>query len=220
MKIIRHIAPDMRQAMRSIRAQLGEDAVILSSRKIPEGVEVTAAVDFDAASLHNATSSSTESLAPSPLPPPAAPVSAPRALTPPSREATPSYPAAAAVAATVSAPAYGAVPASLLAAPAPAPAWTQEEVAALRRPFIAASPGRDVPRETGVLWPGDIVRADANGIVCIPSGRLAETVQLASEVLVKENNIKDQILSGRTIFEIFQLQQYVASAQPQAEKKI
>jgi len=47
MKIVRHIAPDMRQAMRSIREQLGEDAVILSSRKIPEGVEVTAAVDFD-----------------------------------------------------------------------------------------------------------------------------------------------------------------------------
>ena len=47
MKIIRHIAPDMRAAMRSIRAQLGEDAVILSSRKIPEGVEVTAAIDFE-----------------------------------------------------------------------------------------------------------------------------------------------------------------------------
>lgn len=80
----------------------------------------------------------------------------------------------------------------------------------------------NVPVKIGMVTinPGDIVRADANGIVCIPSGRLAETVQLASEVLAKENNIKDQILSGRTIFEIFQLQQYVASAQPQAEKKI
>ena len=123
MKIIRHIAPDMRAAMRSIRAQLGEDAVILSSRKIPEGVEVTAAVDFDAASLHNATSSSAESLTPSPLPPPAAPVSAPRALTPS---------AAAAVAATVSAPAYGAVPANLLAAPAPAHVAGPAHVAAVQ----------------------------------------------------------------------------------------
>jgi len=51
MKIVRHIAPDMRQAMRSIREQLGDDAVILSSRRIPEGVEVTAAIDFDATSL-------------------------------------------------------------------------------------------------------------------------------------------------------------------------
>jgi flagellar biosynthesis protein FlhF len=54
MKIVRHTAPDMRQAMRSIREQLGEDAVILSSRKIPEGVEVTAAVDFDASTLTGA----------------------------------------------------------------------------------------------------------------------------------------------------------------------
>ena len=51
MKIVRHTAPDMRQALRSIREQLGEEAVILSSRRTAEGVEVTAAVDFDAASL-------------------------------------------------------------------------------------------------------------------------------------------------------------------------
>jgi len=54
MKIVRHTAPDMRQALRSIREQLGEDAVILSSRRIPEGVEITAAVDFDAGSLEKA----------------------------------------------------------------------------------------------------------------------------------------------------------------------
>ena len=89
MKIIRHIAPDMRAAMRSIRAQLGEDAVILSSRKVPEGVEVTAAIDFDAASLHNAAGSPAETLTPSPLPPPATPASPPRALTPPSRQTAP-----------------------------------------------------------------------------------------------------------------------------------
>lgn len=51
MKIVRHTAPDMRQALRSIREQLGEEAVILSSRRIPQGVEITAAVDFDADSL-------------------------------------------------------------------------------------------------------------------------------------------------------------------------
>jgi flagellar biosynthesis protein FlhF len=41
----------MRQAMRAIRERLGEDAVILSSRRVGDGVEVTAAVDFDAAAL-------------------------------------------------------------------------------------------------------------------------------------------------------------------------
>ena len=54
MKIVRHTAPDMRQALRAIREQLGEDAVILSSRRVAQGVEVTAAVDFDAARLDSA----------------------------------------------------------------------------------------------------------------------------------------------------------------------
>ncbi|HVS77070.1 MAG TPA: flagellar biosynthesis protein FlhF, partial [Steroidobacteraceae bacterium] len=54
MKIVRHTAPDMRQALRAIREQLGEDAVILSSRRVPQGVEITAAVDFDAAALETA----------------------------------------------------------------------------------------------------------------------------------------------------------------------
>ena len=51
MKIIRHTARDMRQALRAVREQLGDDAVILSSRRTDAGVEVTAAVDFDAATL-------------------------------------------------------------------------------------------------------------------------------------------------------------------------
>ena len=66
MKIIRHTARDMRQALRAVREQLGEDAVILSSRRTGEGVEVTAAVDFDAATLEGTGFSS----APPSLPPP------------------------------------------------------------------------------------------------------------------------------------------------------
>src|SRR5690349_16035896 len=63
MKIIRHTARDMRQALRAVREQLGEDAVILSSRRTGEGVEVTAAVDFDAATLEGS------GFASAPLPP-------------------------------------------------------------------------------------------------------------------------------------------------------
>jgi flagellar biosynthesis protein FlhF len=48
MKITRHTAADMRQALRAVRDRLGPDAVILSSRRTPTGVEVTAAMDFDA----------------------------------------------------------------------------------------------------------------------------------------------------------------------------
>ena len=112
MKIVRHIAPDMRQALRSIRGQLGEDAVILSSRRVSEGVEVTAAVDFDAASLQDAMSAPAESLTPAPLPPPAAAHAAPRALTPPPRQSTTFVSAPQtmrsppAVAATAAGPAY------------------------------------------------------------------------------------------------------------------
>ncbi len=51
MKIIRHTARDMRQALRAVREQLGDDAVILNSRRTSAGVEVTAAVDFDAETL-------------------------------------------------------------------------------------------------------------------------------------------------------------------------
>ena len=51
MKITRHAAPDMRQALRAVREQLGPDAVILSSRRTSDGVEVTAAMDFDTESL-------------------------------------------------------------------------------------------------------------------------------------------------------------------------
>src|ERR1700722_1483394 len=78
MKIVRHIAPDMRQAMRSIREQLGDDAVILSSRRIPEGVEVTAAIDFDATSLQGAMNAPAGTLTAAPLP--TQPAAASRAL--------------------------------------------------------------------------------------------------------------------------------------------
>ena len=48
MKIVKHTARDMRQALRLVREQLGPDAVILASKRIKGGVEVTAAIDFDA----------------------------------------------------------------------------------------------------------------------------------------------------------------------------
>ncbi len=47
MKIKRYFAPDVRQAMRQIREELGSDAVILSNRSTADGVEVVAAMDYD-----------------------------------------------------------------------------------------------------------------------------------------------------------------------------
>src|SRR5262245_52265200 len=55
MKIVKHTARDMRQALRLVREQLGPDAVILSSKRTKNGVEVTAAIDFDAEQLEAQT---------------------------------------------------------------------------------------------------------------------------------------------------------------------
>lgn len=47
MKMQRYLAQDMRQALVRVRAELGPGAVILGSRRVAEGVEVTAAIDYD-----------------------------------------------------------------------------------------------------------------------------------------------------------------------------
>ncbi|KUJ71529.1 flagellar biosynthesis protein FlhF [Thiomicrospira sp. WB1] len=48
MKLKRYLAPTMRQAMALVRDELGDDAVIMSSRKTDSGVEVVAAIDPEA----------------------------------------------------------------------------------------------------------------------------------------------------------------------------
>lgn len=53
MKIKRFFAPDMRQAIRNVRHELGPDAVILSNKKVKGGTEIVAAVDFDEGLLSN-----------------------------------------------------------------------------------------------------------------------------------------------------------------------
>ena len=53
MKIRRYLAKDMRAALNQVRDAQGPDAVILSSRRMDDGVEVVAAVDFDADAIAN-----------------------------------------------------------------------------------------------------------------------------------------------------------------------
>ena len=47
MKIKRFVAADMRTAMNLVRKEHGPEAVILSNRRIEEGVEIVAAAYFD-----------------------------------------------------------------------------------------------------------------------------------------------------------------------------
>ncbi len=51
MQIKRFFAEDMRQAIRKVERELGPEAVILSNKKVPGGVEIVAAMDFDDALL-------------------------------------------------------------------------------------------------------------------------------------------------------------------------
>ncbi|WP_159818377.1 flagellar biosynthesis protein FlhF [Colwellia sp. 20A7] len=57
MKIRRFVGKDMRSALAQIKEELGVDAVIMSNKKIPEGVELMAAVDYSQAPPVSVTSS-------------------------------------------------------------------------------------------------------------------------------------------------------------------
>jgi flagellar biosynthesis protein FlhF len=78
MKIKRFMAQDMRQAIRLVRDALGADAVILSSRQVDGGIELMAAVDFDAELVADMTRRSE----PAPRAPAASPAAAPKAAAP------------------------------------------------------------------------------------------------------------------------------------------
>lgn len=63
----------MREAIRLVREEQGADAVILSNRRIPGGVEVVAATDYDAALIQSAAQRSAHAAETAPVPnPPAA----------------------------------------------------------------------------------------------------------------------------------------------------
>lgn len=66
MKMKRYFAADARQALRELRAEQGPDAVILSNRNVPGGVEIIAALDYEDA-LSNASLGNPGAMADSPV---------------------------------------------------------------------------------------------------------------------------------------------------------
>jgi flagellar biosynthesis protein FlhF len=68
MKIKRYTAVSMRAALAQVRAEQGADAVILSSRRSEEGIEVIAAVDYDEGLFIEANRQRTPAAAPLPQP--------------------------------------------------------------------------------------------------------------------------------------------------------
>ena len=49
MRIKRTFAPTMRDALQLVKQEQGADAVILGNKKVPGGVEILSAIDFDEA---------------------------------------------------------------------------------------------------------------------------------------------------------------------------
>lgn len=56
MKIKRYLDKDMRHVLRRVREDQGPDAVILSNRRVEDGIEVIAAIDYDEALFRHAIS--------------------------------------------------------------------------------------------------------------------------------------------------------------------
>ncbi len=138
MKIKRFVAPDMRQAMRLVREDQGPDAVILSTRRLDEGIEIIAAVDYDEALVREAARHGAPLPAAEEHPRVTTSEAAAAALT-----ALPPRPAAArpighadgipAVATPISAP------------PAPATVPRTSAAALARKPRVAAAAAADAP---------------------------------------------------------------------------
>ena len=66
MKIKRFVAADMRSAMNLVRKEHGPDAVILSNRRIEEGIEIVAAANYDESAVQRALEASRRDVAPPP----------------------------------------------------------------------------------------------------------------------------------------------------------
>lgn len=87
MKIKRFIGRNMREAIRLVREEQGPDSVILSNRRVPGGIEVVAAVDYDEALMQASLRRPVEAAAPAP-----APVAEPEVDAEPPRAPVPPHP--------------------------------------------------------------------------------------------------------------------------------
>jgi flagellar biosynthesis protein FlhF len=145
-KIKRYIAASMRAALSQVRAEQGLDAVILSTRRVNEGIEVIAAVDYDEALIAGAARRYVQAAvsAPSAEPAPAVPAGAPAAV------ASTASPRAAPTPLRAVPPSATAIPAQAPARAAPAPTR------------VVPAPGRVVPAQARVMpapLPGPIPAA-------------------------------------------------------------
>ena len=152
MKIKRYIAASMRAALSQVRAEQGPDAVILSSRRVNEGIEVIAAVDYDEALIAGAAQRYVQAAVSAPVTEPAAatPAAAP-AAAPAASRAHPAPPCAAPAPLRAAPAASRAAPAPLRAAPAASRAAPAPLRAVPAPPRVVPAPPGPVPAPPHVV---------------------------------------------------------------------
>jgi len=63
----------------------------------------------------------------------------------------------------------------------------------------------DVPSEIGdaKISPGDIIFGDVDGVIAIPAGVASEVLALATEKVMEENNVRDELAAGAKLKDVF-----------------
>ena len=135
MSVRRFVGANSREAMRQVRAALGEDALILSNRTIAEGVEILAMADDEHQRL---------------VPEPAAAAPAP---TPAPRPAQPQQPAAAAMAAGIRQP-----------PPMPPAGFAAQRAAAYQRTQEETAPPPPAPATVDFAALGELLLGEMQGM--------------------------------------------------------
>lgn len=127
MKLKRIFAANIREGMRRVREELGSDAVILSNRRLEDGIEIVAATDYDERAYAGMARAAATEAVPPPAPSTPPPVAAKAPATVRSEPVPP--------------------PAAVQAAPPPA--------APVAPPAAAAAGGRTGAAAGRVSWPQD-----------------------------------------------------------------
>lgn len=63
----------------------------------------------------------------------------------------------------------------------------------------------DVPSEIGdaKISPGDIIFGDVDGVVAIPGGVASEVLAVATQKVMEENNVRDELAAGAKLKDVF-----------------
>ena len=80
--------------------------------------------------------------------------------------------------------------------------------------IVAAEPG-DVPVEIAghVVYPGDAVLADDNGVVFIPADELERVISLAERIVAREQGMADAVRAGQPVTEVMHDSKFRAIAE-------